>query len=128
MTKGTHTINVPANSVLFPTNIFLTAGDHVTIHASGTWTYYPGQPGGTCGPDGGPIGTNQQYHLPNHQGGCLLGRITKTGTNFYIGSRFVDTSIGQSGELFLACNDECYGTKPGHTDNSGQLTVTVTIV
>ncbi len=133
-------INIPASALWTDTGIALSAGQRVTISASGTWSFGLGE---EFGPDGDPHFFNgyfdefEFFDLVDH--GRLLGFVGPdpyqgqwgNGSFFPRTSGYISVGSGQTfkasaaGELWLGMNDDAVGKGIG--DNSGQLTATISI-
>jgi hypothetical protein len=125
------TLMVPANAEFTDTGIALTAGESVTISASGkikfstTGSSSPvglkfsqsSGGGGTCGEV--IYGGGTPFPLPGANCWAMMFKIGASGTPFPTGSKISFTSP-VAGELFLGVNDTFYA------DNSGHWTAKVT--
>jgi len=118
--KSTATGPIPGTSDGTITGILLSAGDRVTITASGIVTTLPTAPGSNATPDGNPSPCTPGCELPSAHFGALIGRIGATGPWFLIGSNRGFTS-DRPGVLILAVNDTV------HNDNTGSFSVTVNV-
>lgn len=124
----THTVTFPANPVWNQSGVVLTAGQQVTITASGVWSVYPG---GNTGPDGSPGSTGNpdgDEWVASANKGALIGYIGNQpysgGGWFGIGSSYTFTAP-VSGELWFGINDD--HVSGGAYDNGGALTATITV-
>lgn len=123
---ATTALNVPANTLWTQTGIILTAGETVSVTATGTVTTGGMIPGwAQNSPDGQPLpqcAVGQTTPFPAPQLSCfsLMGEITASGTPFEVGSSLVFPVI-TSGELYLGINDNVLA------DNSGSWTAMVTV-
>ena len=117
------TVQVAARGGWQGTGIFVNAEDGILFKAKGRWSF------GACGAqcETGPIGQAKKgYHgyirltflVPSSVNHALVGRIG--GSTFYVGKKLKITAP-ESGEIMLAMNDSTT------SDNSGQLTVKITI-
>jgi len=133
-------VTVPANPLWTDTGIVLTAGQTVTVSASGTWNYAFGP----IGPDGDPnyfAGVGDEFgffDIVDH--GRLLGFIGAdplqgewgNGTFFPQVTGYISVGSGQTfrarsaGKLWLGINDGA--VSKGVSDNSGQMVAIITLV
>jgi len=139
--QTTTVVTVPSNPLWTDTGIALTAGQNVTISATGSWNW--GQARSNFGPDGDPnffSGSGDEFEffdVVDH--GRLLGFV---GSDPYQGqggngsfypqtSGYISVGSGQSfaahyaGELWLGFNDDAVSGATG--DNSGQVSATITV-
>ena len=124
------TVVVPANPLWTDTGLSLTAGEKVSISASGSWTW-AGWAGGYFGPNGDPNG-GYQYDswVSTANKASLVGFI---GTNPYsassgwFGVGASTTFTASPGKLWLGFNDDKV-TVGGEFDNSGSVTALVQAV
>lgn len=114
------TLNVPAQGTgghdYTDTGVTLTAGQTVTITASGVWDTCGG--GCTYGPDGFAF-FDSTLRSGTSAAGSLIGSLDGGASWFTIGSG--PTAVTGPGTLWLADNDYLWG----YYDESGSLTVTV---
>ncbi len=121
------TVIVPAIPLWTDTGIALSAGDIVTITASGTWCWA----GGSCvGPDGDNRDRFDTW-VPSAPADSLIGFIGGSmPTSPFSGGFGVGSSItfvaAISGELWLGINDDYVSGGVG--DNSGFLTADINVV
>jgi hypothetical protein len=101
------------------TGVTVTAGQKVSVTASGTWTS-----GSAFTADGDPatVVDGPNCPLPGAHLMALVGRIGTTGTPLLIGQQTTFTASA-SGELYLAPKDNWYAL----WDNSGSLSVAVCV-
>ena len=108
---------VPALTPWNDAEIAVTAGEQITITASGLAFNSPIQPART--PDGNSIPSDPSFLAPGLAQYSLVGEIGLSGTPFEVGTGTTFTAFA-SGELHLSMNDNAY------SDNSGSWSVTVT--
>jgi len=122
----TTTVAVPANTLWTQTGIILTAGETVSVTATGTVATGGMIPGwGQNSPDGQPlpqcaVGRTSPFPAPQLRCYSLMGEITSSGIPFEVGSSVIFPVL-TSGELYLGMNDNVLG------DNSGSWTAMVTV-
>ena len=123
------TINVSSGQAFSDTYIPITAGETLSVTASGNINYSTGSVcsgGGPClvTPAGVPfVGSCAQIEgFPAEGLPCwsLIGKITSSGTPFEIGSSY-SSAAAASGDLYLGINDNDYN------DNSGSWTAIVNV-
>ncbi|MCH8830587.1 MAG: hypothetical protein IID45_13505, partial [Planctomycetes bacterium] len=130
-TPAVETVVVPGNRRWVNTGFHLSAGDAVTVVATGRVRVFPAdRKESESETEPGPTGTylypdavaDKPFPLPTAMGGpapafCLIGRIGE-GTPFYVGARR-SWQVERGGVLHLGIND--FDT----TDNSGSFTVKI---
>ena len=92
--------------------------DLLTLEATGTWLYTPGEYHGPAGHRRYP--SPAFYPLPGVPGGALIGRISQEGEPFYVGER-VRWRAERDGFLYLRIDDDIL------SDNEGYVTVEVQV-
>jgi len=123
---GGSSFQLPSAIAWFDTRIFLSAGETVTITASGAVSITTdNRPDRYKTPDGDPnqSTSNPDFHVPFIAQGLtpwsLVGKIGDGGRPFQIGHKSTFT-VQSPGELYLSINDNNFA------DNSGSWSVTVT--
>jgi hypothetical protein len=111
---------IPGTSDGTITGILLSAGDRVTITASGIVNTLPPGTGNEATPNGNPFPCVAGCEIPSAHFGALIGRIGATGPWFLVGANRIFTA-DRSGILILAVNDTI------HNDNTGSFSVTVNV-
>jgi hypothetical protein len=124
------TVQIPAGQPFTDTGLRLSAGDHVTVSASGLVTLTtdghmpPMSPAGfppNCTAASTVYGqTVVPFVAPQLPCWSLIGRIGTDGPIFEVGTQAF-FRVQASGELFLGVNDNFFG------DNSGSWTATITL-
>ena len=109
----------PVTAMWQPSGVTVTAGQTVSVTASGTWTSGTAF---TANGDPNTIITGDNCPLSGAHLMALVGRIGPNGTPFLIGQTKTFTA-STSGELYLAPNDNWYLL----WDNSGSLSVAVCV-
>ena len=127
-------LTVPGNAGWVDTGIDVEEGEELVFQGEGQISLQKGNPDAGCGPEGYDIQGLQQP-LPDHNLGCLAGRVTwllavrmdeKTGEEirdelikyFYVG-REQTVSMPLRGRLFLGVNENVV------KDNDGEFTVLI---
>lgn len=139
LSQETFHLTIPANPDWTDTGIALSAGQTVTISASGQWSICPCFP--TVGPDGGIYDYfHDEWQLFDLvDAGRLIGFIGPSpfqgewgnGDFFQQTSGYLSIGSGQTfaapyaGELWLGINDDAITESAG--DNSGQLETVITV-
>jgi hypothetical protein len=117
---STATAPLPGSAPGTFTGILLSAGDRVTITATGTVNTLPPDSGNNASPNGNPANCTPGCQLPSARFGALIGKIGASGPWFFIGSNRVFTA-DRSGILILGVNDTI------HDNNTGSFLVTVNV-
>ena len=129
----TTTLSIPANQPWTDTSISVTAGQPVSISASGSiyvgalsnpsLDYESPQGSGVVFANGYGCSVNPGTRFPHIAPGLacwsLIGKVGADGVPFQVGAS-VQLSAPASGELYLGVNDNVFG------DNSGSWTATIT--
>jgi len=126
-TAGTATVSVQGNKEFTDTGIFLTAGEAVTIEASGKINVCGGPSACNVGPVGakftskncGKDAYTETFKEPGLNCWAMVFKVGSSGVPFPTGTKLTFTSP-VSGELFLGPNDGNYA------DNSGAWSANVT--
>jgi hypothetical protein len=126
VTTVTFSADVPGNSAWVDTGLRVTAGQNISISASGTVNTYGGGEGSNSGPNGQTticqkLDDNSNCIINGAPYGLLVGRIDE-GVPFRIGTG-LEMAAPASGTLYLMVNDN-YGH---YDDNSGSYQVTITL-
>jgi len=129
-------LTVPGNAGWVDTGIDIEEGEELIFQSEGRISLQKGNPDAGCGPEGYDIQGLQQP-LPDHNLGCLAGKVTrllavrtdeKTGVEvreeliryFYVG-REQTVAMPLQGRLFLGVNENVV------KDNDGEFTVLIYI-
>jgi hypothetical protein len=117
--SGAPPASPPLTAMWQATGVTMTAGQTVSVTASGTWTS-----GSAFTADGDPTTTVTGDNCPLSGAHlmALVGRIGPNGTPFLVGQQVTFTAPA-SGELYLAPNDNWYTL----WDNSGAVSVAVCV-
>ena len=122
---GTYHLHVPANVLWYSTGLTIGAGDVLTITASGQWSYAPGK---WVGPQGQPMdcpGDTDASQPPvyNAAADSLVARVSTNPLGQEVGAGITWKVTAAPGLLEMSMND----CNERFTDNTGSLSVTVTI-
>jgi hypothetical protein len=115
-------IRIDATACWVDTAIPLTAGQAITINASGMANTWEGKDISNGDPDGQPANQCGAISCPlrGAQYGALIGKVGEAGETFLVGSHLEFTAAAD-GNLFLTINDMVC------TDNSGGFDVAITM-
>ena len=116
-----HTVDVTANDRWVATNVFVTAGQSLSIIAIGKVNLGGGAAEATFGPNGGfgPCKAEDEQEYPCNMIGARYGALigyVGSGEPFLVGSQAV-IEASESGQLYLGINSVSLG------DNTGSYTV-----
>lgn len=114
-------VNIPASACWVNTGTKISAGQALTMAASGQANTWGGRDISNGGPDGQSKNVCGDVKCPllGAYYGALIGRIDE-GQTFLVGSH-LELTATEAGDLYLTINDwEC-------SDNSGNFTVTITV-
>ena len=119
-TKSSATGPIPGTSAGTSTGVLLSAGDRVTITATGTVNTLPPGSESNASPNGNSAPCTAACQFPPAHFGALIGRIGAGGPWFFVGSSRVFTA-DRPGVLILGVNDTI------HDNNTGSFNVTVNV-
>jgi len=118
---ATRDLSVPGTVAWTDTGVDVTAGQQLTVTASGTVIHATASNDG-CDPTGEPGTSGHGANLiacPNHA--SLIGKIGDAGSSFYIGRTYSVPTTG-SGRLYLGINDNDLGNNGGSYSASVAVT------